>query len=160
MNAIDVMKYGHFTVLGAIERLPEEHWNDTGVCGIWSTREIIAHLASYELVLGDVLQGVATSTSSPALDNYLAQGGDFNDAEVGRRRGQSLSETLDEYTRAYEQVAKVAPAIPPETWRQVGTLPWYGDEYSLDDWVVYQFYGHKREHCAEIAVFRNRLAMK
>jgi hypothetical protein len=158
MNAPDVMKYGHLTVMGTIEGLPEARWNDAGVCGVWSTREIIAHLACYELVLADVLQGFAGGGSSPLLERYLAQHGDFNDAEVGRRQGQSVTETLAEYTSAYEQVARLAPGIPPETWSRAGTIPWYGDEYSLDDWIVYQFYGHKREHCAEIAVFRDKLA--
>lgn len=160
MNALDVMTYGHLTVMGAVEGLSEEHWNDEGVCGVWSTREIIAHLASYELVLADVLRGFAGGTSAPALDQYLAQRDDFNDAEVDRRRGQSVSETLAEYSQAYEQVAEVASGISPGTWMKVGAIPWYGNEYSLDDWIVYQFYGHKREHCAEIAVFRDGLAKR
>ena len=31
-------------------------------------------------------------------------------------------------------------------------------EYSLEDFIVYTFYGHKREHSAQIAAFRDRLA--
>jgi proline iminopeptidase len=29
-------------------------------------------------------------------------------------------------------------------------------EYALDDFIVYNYYGHKREHSAQIAVFRDR----
>jgi hypothetical protein len=47
--------------------------------------------------------------------------------------------------------------IPSETLRQIGTLPWYGIEYALDDVLVYMYYGHKREHSAQIAAFRDRL---
>ena len=39
-----------------------------------------------------------------------------------------------------------ARSIPAETWREAGTIPWYGPEYALDDLVVYQMYGHKQEH--------------
>jgi hypothetical protein len=28
-------------------------------------------------------------------------------------------------------------------------------EYALDDYIVYAYYGHKREHSAQIAVFRD-----
>jgi hypothetical protein len=42
-------------------------------------------------------------------------------------------------------------------WQQPGILPWHGGQYSLDDFVVYQYYGHKREHSAEIAGFLNRI---
>ncbi len=38
-----------------------------------------------------------------------------------------------------------------------GTLPWYGMEYALDDFIVYTFYGHKREHSAQIAAFGDLL---
>jgi len=44
-----------------------------------------------------------------------------------------------------------------DAMRQAGTLPWYGLEYALDDFLVYAFYGHKREHSAQIAAFRDRL---
>ncbi len=47
--------------------------------------------------------------------------------------------------------------IPSETLRQNGTLPWYGMAYALDDFLVYAYYGHKREHSAQIAAFRDRL---
>ena len=49
-------------------------------------------------------------------------------------------------TEAHERVLRLAALIAPEVWREVGTIPWYGAEYSLDDLVVYQQYGHKREH--------------
>jgi hypothetical protein len=46
--------------------------------------------------------------------------------------------------------------IPAETLRATGTIPWYGPEYALDDLITYMYYGHKREHSAQIAVFRDR----
>jgi hypothetical protein len=47
--------------------------------------------------------------------------------------------------------------IPLETRRKSGLLPWYGAEYDLEDYITYAFYGHKREHCAQIAVYRDTL---
>jgi uncharacterized damage-inducible protein DinB len=157
VNPFDVMRYGHLTVLGAIEGLPDEEWDEGCVCGVWSTRQIIAHLASYELLLEDVLRALVEDAESPRLEQYLASGEAFNDEEVAKRNARSVRETLEEYSAAYEAVAAIASQVPAHTWNEVGTLPWYGGEYSLDDWVVYQFYGHKREHTAQIAVFRDRI---
>lgn len=157
MNAQDVMKYGHLTVLRAVDDLTDDNWNEPGVCGVWSTRQIIAHLASYELVLADVLLGIADGGLTPFLDELIATGSDFNDAQVDKRIGQTCTETFDEYRAAYERVAETARRIPAQTWRQAGTIPWYGSEYSIDDLVAYQYYGHKREHCAQIDVYRDRL---
>ena len=46
MHALDVLKYGNLTVLRALKDLPPDDWQTPGVCGRWSVREIIAHLAS------------------------------------------------------------------------------------------------------------------
>lgn len=157
MNALDVMKYGHLTVLRAVDGLSDGQWVEPGVCGIWSTREIIAHLASYELVLAEVLQGLAAGGQTPLLDELITAGAGFNDTQVDRRRGQTCTQTLDEYRSAYEQVAASGMRLPEDIWRQAGVIPWYGAEYSLDDLIAYQYYGHKREHCAQIDVYRDRL---
>ena len=158
MNARDVMRYGHGTVLHAVDDLPAPNWMDTGVCGVWSTRDLLAHLASYELVLGDILLTFTGDGATPYFDEFLATGDAFNDDQVARRQAQTGAAALAEYTTAYERVADLAGRIPEEKWREVGTIPWYGPEYSLDDLIAYQYYGHKREHCAQIAVFRDGLA--
>ncbi len=43
------------------------------------------------------------------------------------------------------------------TNKNSGPLPWYGPEYDLDDFIAYTFYGHKREHSAQIAAFADVL---
>lgn len=166
MNAQDILKYGHGTVLRAVEGLPDAEWETGGVCGLWSVKDIIAHLASYEQVLEEVLlsfQGNSAMPSlspggsaTPMLNAFVAPGGQFNNSQVALRASGSYADVLDEYTSVHERVSTLAAQIPAETLRQAGTLPWYGLEYALDDLIVYAFYGHKREHCAQIAVFRDR----
>jgi hypothetical protein len=157
MNASDILKYGHGTVLQSIEGLPESAWEAPGACGVWSIKDIIAHLASYEHVLVDVLTTFVSSSPTPYLSKFTDPGGNFNDPEVAARKGKSVYEVLGEYNDINAQVMSLAARIPAETFRQTGTLPWYGMEYALDDFIVYTQYGHKREHSAQIAAFRDRL---
>ena len=157
MNATDILKYGQGTVLQTIEGFPEAAWEKTGACGVWSVKDILAHLASYEEVLVDILSAFVSRHATPYLDKFTGLGVQFNDTEVERRRGRSVKEILDEFNDAHAQVLSLAAQIRPEQFRQVGTLPWYGMEYSLDDVIVYMYYGHKREHSAQIAAFRDRL---
>ena len=158
MNAVDVLRYGHGTVLATLDGLPPAEWTTPGVCGVWSVKDIVAHLASYELALVDVLTSLGDGGPTPTLDRFKDPAGDFNDAEVAARRHRSADEVLAEYTAAHERTMALIRRIPEETRSRPGTLPWYGAEYALDDFVVYTFYGHKREHSAQIAVFRDRLA--
>ncbi|HEX9439299.1 MAG TPA: DinB family protein [Roseiflexaceae bacterium] len=154
MNALDILKYGHQTSLKAVDELPDADWETPGACGVWSVKNIIAHLASYEHVLVEVLTGFLGGGPTPYLESFNEH---FNDLQVAMRQDLSVAETLGEYNAVHARVIAVAAQLPAETFRQIGTLPWYGMEYALDDVIVYMYYGHKREHSAQIAVFRDRL---
>ena len=156
MNATDILKYGHLTVVRTLEGFPESEWEIGGVCGMWSVKDIIAHLASYEWLLVDVFNTLLDGAPTPYLVK-LINSEQFNDKEVAARQSNTLQETLAEYHEAQARTMELAAQIPAETFPQVGTLPWYGAEYSLDDFLVYTFYGHKREHCAQINVFKDSL---
>jgi len=158
MNAPDILRYGQPTVLTTLNDLPENAWETPGACGAWSVKDIIAHLASYEQVLVDILSTFPGGGSTPTLNTFLELGGQFNDSEVARRKEKTMQEVLAEFNDAHAQVMSLIVKIPPETLRQAGTLPWYGVDYSLDDVIVYMYYGHKREHSAQIAAFRDRLS--
>jgi hypothetical protein len=153
MNAVDILKYGHLTFQGALARVPMEAWYAGGVCGVWSVKDIVAHLASYEELLVDVLDSFLDGEETPHLQRYLELGPPFNDIAVAERQALSAEEALAEYNRHHTAVIALIPQIPVARCYQPGTLPWYGAEYALDDYLVYQFYGHKREHSAEIAVY-------
>lgn len=155
MNASDILKYGNATLLKSLEGLPEADWNTPGACGYWSVRDIVAHLASYEQVLLEVLTSFLGGGPAPYLERMGADDAGFNDKEVDARKGLSVQATLGEYSAAHARSMALVVRIPPETLRQAGTLPWYGLEYALDDYIVYAFYGHKREHSAQVAVFRD-----
>ena len=157
MHANDMMKYGHLTVLGAIKDLDESKWEASGVCGVWSVKDIIAHLASYEIALIDILNSVLTGKSTPYIERFINPDGKFNDEEVAKRSQKSVEQVLEEYKSAHAEAVDVLSRIPAEQFRQNGVLAWYGDAYDLEDFLVYTYYAHKREHSAQIAVYRDQL---
>src|SRR5437588_12185176 len=126
MNATDILKYGQATALQAIDGFPETAWETPGACGVWSVKDIIAHLASYEEVLVDVLSGFVGRHPTPSLDKFTAMGGQFNDTEVGRGKRRTMREVVGEFNDADAQVMSLADRIHPDVFRKVGTLPRYG----------------------------------
>jgi uncharacterized protein (TIGR03083 family) len=158
MHAADVLRYGNLTLLGAVDGLAPDDWETPGVCGVWSVKGIVAHLASYESVLVEILDGF-TGGNAPTrlLDRFRDPGGTFNDAEVAARANRTVAETLAELNGSHARVLDLIAAVPEDLARQAGTLPWYGEPYALDDLLVYLYYGHKREHSAQILVFRDGL---
>jgi len=159
MHAVDVLKYANLTVLHSLQGLPTEDWATAGVCGWWSVREIIAHLTSFEVMLLDVLAIAAGETNAlgPTLRAWASDGQRFNDEQVAARAALSPEETLADYAAAQAAVMARMAALPAGATTRAGFLPAYGREYDLDDFLTYSFYGHKREHTAQIAVFRDAI---
>ncbi len=158
MHPVDILTYGHQTMVQSKERVAEADWNIPGACGIWSVREIIAHLASYEHLLIEILQSLLDENSpTPLLQEMASEDVDFNDHQVALRKDQTPAETWAEYDEARQKSFELFGRIPVEKHRQSGLLAWYGDAYDLEDFLVYTFYGHKREHAAQINAFQDIL---
>jgi hypothetical protein len=155
MDAEDILKYGNRTLMTTLEGIPYEQWPTGGVCGWWSVKDIIAHLASYEQALVEVLGNLVDGRPTPTLKLFARE--DFNDLQVEQRQKNTPMQVKAEYEDAHQKVRQLIAQVPVETRRQKGVLAWYGDEYDLEDFLVYSFYGHKREHSAQIAVFKDTL---
>ena len=157
MNPLDVVKYGHLTVLRAVDGLPEADWHTPGVVGAWSVKDVLAHLASHEQVLVEILQCALGEATTPTLERFKKGAGEFNDPEVAARRNLSVAQVQAEYADAHAQTLVLLSQIPEELRRRAGSLPWYGAEYDLEDYICYGCYGHKREHSAQIGNYRSKL---
>lgn len=159
MHPVDVLTYGNGTVLRAVEGLPAADWDTAGVCGWWSAREIIAHLASFEHILIEALEiaGGARDDYGPILRAWFRDPQAFNDQQVADRAPLTPEAMLADYAAAQAQTMTLAAALPPAAWQRTGFLRAYGTAYDPEDFITYAFYGHKREHAAQIAIFRDAI---
>src|SRR5829696_7500 len=128
MNARDILYYGHDFVTRNLADLPLEHWEAENVCGWWSTKLIIGHLASFEYVLKDVLTSfLEEDAETPNLVEFGQLGGEgFNEQAIKLRRNKTPAELYAEYTAVNQDNIDLVARLPEETLRQPGTLPWYG----------------------------------
>lgn len=158
MNALDILKYGHNTILQALEGLPDAEWATPGACGPFSTKDLMVHLGNQEQILADVLSTfVQPGTPTPYFDQMLALGPDpYTMAAIAQAKDQPAAAVRAAYEAAHARLLALAAQVSVETLREVGTIPWYGPAYALDDLIVYFNYGHKREHSGQIGLFRDR----
>src|SRR3989344_8016761 len=56
MDAKNVIKHGDENFQKSIKNLPESAWTNGFVTGTWTLKDVLAHIASYELILVDVLK--------------------------------------------------------------------------------------------------------
>ncbi len=148
MNAIDVLTYGQKTILATMSRYRPDDW-DRIALGVWTAKDLLGHLGAFEVRFADIL---ATFVDAPpASDLMSADPRTFNDDQAAIRKDWTIEQVTQEFLDANGRVMTHAAAITPERWREVGTIPWYGAEYSLDDLLVYQMYAHKREHDPQLS---------
>jgi hypothetical protein len=153
MNALDVLMYGQRTVRATIDRYGVEDWERIAL-GVWTAKDLLGHLGAFEVRFADQL---ATFVGAePESDLMSADPRTFNDDQAAVRKDWPIEQVRAEFLDAHERAMRHARAIAPEVWREVGTIPWYGPEYSLDDLVVYQMYGHKREHDPQLSAALER----
>lgn len=153
MNTVDVLMYGQRTVMATVERYGPDDWSRIAL-GVWTAKDLLGHLGAFEARFADTLADFAGEPR--ASDLMDADPSTFNDDQAAVRADWPIERVLAEFTDAHERVMRYARALPIERWREVGTIPWYGPEYSLDDLVVYQQYGHKREHDPQLSAALER----
>ncbi len=156
MNPKDVLMYGHRTFVHTVEAFPRDHVYDPGACGYWSVKDLVCHLASFEVMLVEVLSNLIAPCPTPTLDEHNADPQAFNDHQVDRRKDLTFEQAFDEYHETHGQICRLMDRVPAAAFHTNGILPWYGGEYDLEDYLTYAYYGHKREHSGQIAVFTDR----
>jgi hypothetical protein len=160
MHTLDMLEYGHQMLLDTVADVDAALVEVTGVCGGWSIKDIIAHLASFEALALDALASLTPYALTPVLDRWLAAPDVFNDEEVERRRERLLSAILAEYMEYHHMMLDQLIHTSPATLHVTGALAWYGAAYDVEDFLVYTNYAHKREHCAQIAAFLDRYKLR
>jgi hypothetical protein len=153
MQTLDVLMYGQRTIRSTIDRYGADDW-DRIALGVWTAKDLLGHLGAFEVRFADQLApfaGEPIESDLPSADPRT-----FNDDQAAVRKDWPVEQVMAEFLAAHERVMRHARAISAEVWREVGTIPWYGPEYSLNDLVVYQQYGHKREHDPQLGAVLER----
>jgi hypothetical protein len=157
VNPIDILTYGQRTVDELIDRLEPGDW-DAIALGTWTTKDLVGHLGAFEVRFVEILTlflGEEPATNINGIPVHV-----FNDDQAAMRRAWSVEAIVAELRDAHAEAMTLVRRIPADRWREVGTIPWYGPEYALDDLVVYLMYGHKREHTPQLeAVLERTVAL-
>ncbi len=157
MNALNTLEHGHQTVMDAIAGLPNESWNVPALRNGWTVKDALAHLASLEYVLSDALYITFCHGASPMLNRWVRNRIKFERDGIEQRRYMTPDQVIADYQEAHFETLNLIVRIPPAQLQQPDLIPWYGDGYDLEDFIVQIIYGPKCELSAEILRFRHRI---
>jgi hypothetical protein len=150
VNPHDVLRYADRTFRRAIDTLEPADWFRV-VAGVWTPKDVVGHVSAIHLLSVSALAGFAGEPAPPA-EQGLADDIDFNMSQAAVRAPWPLERVISEYDEAQSNLRRLAQLVDDDTWRRVGTIPWYGPDYSLEDLMVYRVYGHVREHATHLGL--------
>lgn len=155
MTASELLDKSHVLVIQAMDDLRDPEWDIPGADGDWSVKDVIAHLASYERLLVDVLTTFPNGEATPTMLKFVRDRKAFERDEVESRKYMTAQQVENEYNDLQIQSTSLLFQIPNDTVQRKGTLTWYNQEASLADLVQFVV-NDARQRCAQIIQFREK----
>lgn len=112
----------------------------------WNVKDELAHLAGAERGMLRIAQASARGENPQLPEGY--NNDEFNARQVAKRKGQSLSQTLDELKGIHNDITAFLESITAEQLTRMGEHPLEG-EIPLKELLVV-IYSHEVNHCNEI----------
>ena len=155
MNINEVLDNSHVAVMQAIDDLPEAMWDLPVADDGWSSKDILAHLTSRELLLIDVFKTFQGEPPSPYVLRWVEDHERFDEDAVQSRRYQTAQQVVNEYEDTQLQSSSLLTSLPADCVTKQDTMPWLQSPTSLAEFVQAHA-DHARKHAHSIMEFREK----
>jgi len=134
----------------AIQGLSEEEMTQVQVEGVWTIKDVLGHIASWEETCLEPLRRYADGGpfEVEVIQDYLA----WNDEQAARKRDTPLDTILDELAAIRQALVAAASRLSAEQWEQQVPFSWGGEGTMAE--VLDVFYRHELEHLRTIQQWR------
>jgi len=134
----------------AIQGLSEEEMTQVQVEGVWTIKDVLGHITSWEEFCLKPLQRYADGAPFEAtvIEDYLA----LNEELAARKQDTPLDVILDELDAIRQELMATASKLSAEQWEQRVIFPW-GDEGAVAE-MLDELYQHELEHVHAIQQWR------
>jgi uncharacterized damage-inducible protein DinB len=130
--------------------LSEEEMTQVQVEGVWTIKDVLGHIVSWEEICLVPLQRYADGDpfKVEAIKDYLA----LNEELAARKQDIPLDVILDELDAIRQELVATASKLSAEQWEQRVLFPW-GDEGAVAE-MLDELYQHELEHVHAIQQWR------
>ncbi len=135
----------------AIEGLSEQEMTQVQVEGVWTIKDVVGHVTSWEEVVLQPLRRYADGDpfGTDVIEDYLA----WNDEQAALKKDIPLDAILEEANTIREELVATANRLSAEQWEQELTFPW-GDTGTLSKGLGGLAW-HEKEHVETIQHWRD-----
>lgn len=136
-------------LLTLLDGMDEAALERPGLLGVWSVKNVLAHLAAWEdWVVQALPVRMATGTTPPAFRARVADEDQFNALEVAERAELTPSEQLMELERVRAELLRYVHTLPPAELAR--HQPWPEWASTLPEYLLVALGQHEREHTAAL----------
>jgi uncharacterized damage-inducible protein DinB len=130
----------------AIEGLSDEEMTQIQVEGVWTIKDVLGHIASWEETCLEPLRRYADGgpCEVKVIEDYLA----WNDEQATRKQDVPLDAILDELATVRQELIEAASKLSAEQWKQIVPFSWGGEGTIAE--VLEVLYRHELGHVHNI----------
>lgn len=148
---LDLIRVEYNFLERTLAAVPPERLAETGVCGEWSVKDIIAHITAWERrLLGWLAQ--AKRREAPTFPEPGYTGADvdeLNDRDYRDDRERPAADILADFRAIHAEVMTCVESFPEEELFELHRLKDIWREPPLN-FIIYNTYDHYHEHAQNI----------
>jgi hypothetical protein len=139
------------TLMDCLGQLTEEELTSTPVAGIWTVKDVIAHVWCW---VEEAINTARAWQGSRSWQEDVVYDDARNESQVADRSGLPLITVVDGVTGAHRRLMHLLDMASDEELAQVGRAPW-GAQMQLVDFF-YEMAGHYAEHARDLKEYQER----
>ncbi|MEJ2748865.1 MAG: DinB family protein [Anaerolineae bacterium] len=142
-----VLKAARKEFLALANLIPKAEWTTRPVCGIWTLKDLIGHLADWEKVGIDGLRQLVAG-QTPEFDELITNFDTWNNAHAAARNDQPWAEVWADFEETRETLLALVDQMGERDWERPFTAPW---DSSINGYFwVNVWAGHDHEHATDV----------
>lgn len=146
----------HNLLLKSLKSLPDALFNQKGVIGEWSIKNVLAHLTDWEKIVADFLpERLATGNKPTILLTINADEDAWNAHQISSHEHLTPQEQLTAFEHTRQALFQVLRDLGEDVLNR--QQPWPEWQGTLAEYVLQSIGDHEHEHCGPVFAAIERL---
>jgi hypothetical protein len=147
------LRASHAQLEQALDGLTDEHMLQVGAVGIWSIKDVLAHLVAWEAELVTALSRLEQHKRQPPRIVEIDDIDEWNEEQYHINAARSLDVVLDDFQGVHKHLIAALEHLDDRTLDDNRRWPWMEGE-PLSYLVYENAIWHEDEHTADIRAWR------
>ena len=156
---IDWLQHSHADFRATLDQVPADRWEEAGVAGSWSMKDVLAHLTGWNRKLVAELDAEQRGAPAPAMpwSAELESDDEINAWFYEHNHSRQLNELLEEEQQVFDELVAIIGRFPDDIL--IETVVHEGRDFHLLHWNgkrlhAGELFDHYRDdHEAEVRAF-------